>query len=520
MGKGTILSHTGDGLYSVTLNLDRAHVTAELAALPVTITALAILITKKQAEITALEAEIAALDPFSDEYKTKNDQLIRKQKEESFLVLKKASCEKRKKYLEDNVPVDPDVSAWCADKSTGLSGEVGIIEVPGERKTIVNIQPGYDGNAIYDDARDGQLQPSIAGLENNVFYNWAMLPGWQKWMPTYRYGTITAIDGDTCDITLEAATSSAIGANGDCMNINAVDEITGVPIDYMDVNGAAFAVDDVVLIKFDSVKADVKNAGNWANATVIGFKDHPKYPAGAVMYVQVYDESYNIAGYVGLDKDLNVIEELKTSITVSDPEIVGAITRTNGNTGTSYWSKLWLAGNLIKEYAWVYTTPNYTGTRDALRDAKGAWSSSSVNCYFREDIEYKGTGDLALKKTYVVIDGVEHLLYTYDTETTLGYFSNDQGYMLLSTGEWDWQEGIGAFTVDEVLKYIGGRHMASYGQEGHYTQIQEIFYFDGTTLVHKAFPSYDVVAGYQPFCSFGGSDYYIQDQGPVMTLAK
>jgi hypothetical protein len=315
MGKGTIVSDDGAGLYTVTLNLDITHITAELARLAIAIPVCAALILTKAAEITALEAEIASLDPFSEEYKTKFRELSKKNKEKNILTLKKTSCEVRQAYLNANTPVDPEVQAWCADKTTGLSGTVGIIEIPGERKTTVNIKPGYGGNAVYNSTRDGQLQPSIAGLSNNIFYNWAMLPGWQKWFPAYRYGTITAVDGDTCNITLEQATSSVTDEYGNPLDVNAVTTLSNVPIVYMDVNGAAFTVGDVVLIKFVSTKADVRGGNNWAHATVIGFKDHPKYPeSGALIYTEVYDSSWNQKGFVELDSDPEPVLTLEPSI--------------------------------------------------------------------------------------------------------------------------------------------------------------------------------------------------------------
>jgi hypothetical protein len=319
MGKGTINSHTGEGLYNVTLNLDKTRIITELASLAIMISACETLIATITSEISSLETEIASINPFtqSDLYKLKTQELNQKKNKKNVLILKKASCEARQKYLLNNTPTDPEITAWCADKTTTLSGEVGIIEVPGERKTSVNIQPGYGGNAVYSATRDGQLQPSISGLPSTIFYNWAMLPGWQKWMPTYRYGTITSIDteADTCNVTLEAATSSVKDDNGVALNVNAVDALEDVPIVYMDVDGEAFAVGDVVLIKFDSVKADIRDAGNWANCTVIGFKDHPKYPeGGALLYTEAWDFDWNQKGFVSLDSALEPVLAIEPAI--------------------------------------------------------------------------------------------------------------------------------------------------------------------------------------------------------------
>ena len=99
--------------------------------------------------------------------------------EKNLATLKLRSFQLRKSYLIGNTPSDPIVNAWCADLTEDLSGEIGTIEVPGERGTVL-IQPGYGGNAVYDSSRDGQLQPLIACPAAQVFYNLAMLPGWQK----------------------------------------------------------------------------------------------------------------------------------------------------------------------------------------------------------------------------------------------------------------------------------------------------------------------------------------------------
>jgi len=319
MGKGTIISHAGDGLYNITLNLDTARALAEYAKLATVIPAIEAAIEDIEDEIETLRNELSLIDPFKhvDDYVSKLNELQHKNKEKNRTTLLLASAQKRYQVLGNNIPADPAIQAWCADKTTGLSGEVGIIEVPGERKTLVNIQPGYGGNAAYSSARDGQLQPSISGLANNIFFNWALLPGWQKWMPTYRYGTITSIDteADTCNVTLEAATSSVKDDNGVALNVNAVDALEDVPIVYMDVDGEAFAVGDVVLIKFDSVKADIRDAGNWANCTVIGFKDHPKYPeGGALLYTEAWDFDWNQKGFVSLDSALEPVLAIEPAI--------------------------------------------------------------------------------------------------------------------------------------------------------------------------------------------------------------
>jgi len=164
-----------------------------------------------------------------------------------------------------HVPQDETVTAWCCDITTDLSGSVGTIEIGRERANGLNIQPGYEGNAVYDSARDGQLVPLMAQSPAGQFVNLALLPGTQKWNPMFRNGTITEIDYDldTCTVSLDLATSSQQG-----LDINQEIGLYNVPIDYMDCNAVAFAVDDAVVVQFIDY--------DFADPVVIGFQSHPK----------------------------------------------------------------------------------------------------------------------------------------------------------------------------------------------------------------------------------------------------
>jgi len=231
MGKGVIISGGTDGQYQVSVQYNVERVQAEKAANLEKITNLADRISQE-----------------TDEQKLK------------ILKLQKLSLEKRNEIL-DAIPESEEISAWCADLTEDLAGEVGLIEVPGE-STAFNIQPGYEDNGAYNAARDGQLTPTMAMDPAAAFYNLAMLPGWQKWKPTYRYGTITAIDGDTADVVLDAAVSTQQG-----LGVNQGTTLSGVPIEYMSCNGAAFEEGDEVLVKF--------TGQDWGNPLVVGFKDNP-----------------------------------------------------------------------------------------------------------------------------------------------------------------------------------------------------------------------------------------------------
>ena len=183
MGKGEIQSHTAGGEYSVKLIFSgRDRVTAKIAQL--------------DAQIIALETRIAGMEEGI---------------EKSIAQLQLTALQKRKTYYESNMPSDPTIGAWCVDLTEDLSGVVGTVEVPGERGTV-NIRPGFDDAAAFNEDRDGQLQPVIASSPSAAFFNQALLPGWQKWKPTYRYGTIVAdsidFDLNTCSVCLDSSYSS------------------------------------------------------------------------------------------------------------------------------------------------------------------------------------------------------------------------------------------------------------------------------------------------------------------------
>jgi hypothetical protein len=177
-----------------------------------------------------------------------------------------ASLLKQKEYLM-RIPADPTVSAWCADHTEDLSGNVGTIEINGDPKAAINIRPGYDGRSEYDGSRDGQAMNIMAMTPEQAFYNLAMMPGWQKWMPTYRIGEITTISGDTCALILDNANSSLASSGTGPLNINAALELSNVPIEYMSCNGSAFKEGDRVIVQF---------GGQDFNAPkVIGFEKEP-----------------------------------------------------------------------------------------------------------------------------------------------------------------------------------------------------------------------------------------------------
>ena len=237
MGKGTIISGGTDGIYQVKKIIERDRITAAVDRLTV--------------RISDLTAKIAAMPSTDPDFLTS--------------ILQLESLQKKKDKLDD---IDPDETATmhCADFTEDLTGNVGTIEIIGQdgTETGINIQPGYNSNAVYDEDRDGQVQNPWANHPMGALLDWMILPGVQKWIPFYRYGSITKIyDNDTCDITLENIESRAQDKN-----INQTSTLSGVPIDYMDCSGSdPFEVGHDVLINF------IDN--DWEDPVIVGYKANP-----------------------------------------------------------------------------------------------------------------------------------------------------------------------------------------------------------------------------------------------------
>jgi hypothetical protein len=158
-------------------------------------------------------------------------------------------------------------SAWCADLTENLSGEIATAEVPGDTRGI-NILPGYRKiKSNYIKSRNGILTQSKDMSAVAATFNALILPGWQKYFPTYRYGTIKHVsyESEYCNVLLDTVYSQE---QNEILPINQTTYLVNVPIEYMDCNAGAFNVGDEVLVEFQDQ--------DWNQPVVIGFKEQPK----------------------------------------------------------------------------------------------------------------------------------------------------------------------------------------------------------------------------------------------------
>jgi uncharacterized protein YkwD len=183
--------------------------------------------------------------------------------EQATLLARELEASQRLQALR-SVPEDPVQQAWCADRTTTLTGTVATAEIPDEGSKRVIVLPGHNGNT-YSPPEHGQLTHREGMSGPQAYLLAAILPGWQKWMPIHRVGTLTAIDyaTNTGTVALDTETSSAQD-----LPVNHSERMENVPIQYMTCNARAFTPNDRVLVEF---------VGQRINAPrVIGFESHPK----------------------------------------------------------------------------------------------------------------------------------------------------------------------------------------------------------------------------------------------------
>lgn len=286
MGKATIQSGSVDGKYQILYHLNKTRMEARIATLAENIqTAESVELPVLEAALASVEAAILGLEGQLNTAINSNDietilgltsylstARLQRDSAKSEVSRKKAeilSLRSQKSFLENNLPADPSIEAWCADMNVSLSGDVGTIEVPGERTHAIIIKPGGEsGSEAAYIPGDGQMTPVLGLSPEENFYNLAMLPGWQKWQPKYRVATITAIDNgtDTCDLVLDAAVSSQKDEGGTAFNVDSTHIYADVPVEYMSCNSSAFNVGDKVVVKFTTP----------TTPKVIGFESNPQ----------------------------------------------------------------------------------------------------------------------------------------------------------------------------------------------------------------------------------------------------
>lgn len=303
MGKGEIIENLGEGQYKIKVLKKVTNIQNQIIVI--------------QEQVEAVHKQIYRLQvEMRDNPDIDNNDLI------ANLRLQITSLELSEAELQKIVDEsEPEMQAWCADFTMDLSGEVGLIVVARETEKGINIRPGFDDAAAWDGVRDGQIAPAREVGPWTFGFNYGAEPAMQTHKAIYRYATITYIDGDLCTVQLDQVRSEHQNFLVNSLNKSAqsqtlIETIENVEIDYMDCNGAAFAVDDRVILELTGT--DTKKS-NWELSTkkVIGFISEPKSCAEFVIAVGWCDGSYQNGvhyRYCTIDKTTGIVTWIDESM--------------------------------------------------------------------------------------------------------------------------------------------------------------------------------------------------------------
>ncbi len=323
MGQATITGGGSGGLYSIAIDTGSARIAARLAQIDAALAAIAadlvVALAAYEAEqdlaeplqtalSVAIDAYTAALQasapdevlkPLETAMNTATEQYakasaaVKASKAAYDALLREQTILTRTRTDLASVSTAFAQNAWCADLTEDGSGVVATLEIPGEHSLggYILVAPGCPEPS---DATGALLtRPAMTGPQ--AYFNAAVLPGWQRWMPTYRAGIAGAIDygANTMDVALYDIRSSA-----QQLSINAASSLSAVPVSYMDCHASAFLTGDDVVVMFPGQ--------TWDDPQVIGFLHDPR-GCGCAVGVEMY-----------ADFDENVGEVIEGQITPID----------------------------------------------------------------------------------------------------------------------------------------------------------------------------------------------------------
>ncbi|MEO0438224.1 MAG: hypothetical protein AAF098_15095 [Pseudomonadota bacterium] len=282
MGRATITGESGEGLYTVSIDLGSEVIASRIATIDSRLAELGTGISQLQSDLSAEQSKVNLLweavdnaiafyanDPNDSALATINERTeaalegqrekLAIERELAGFLLEQGNLTNTKSRLQQ-IETNRVQQAWCADYTESASGEVGTHEIKGEGVELV-IVPG----ASAPTAANGLWRNDVAMTAEGTYLNHALLPGWQYHMPTHRTGVLTNIDREqhTGTVTLDVAVSSEQE-----IDINQFSVLNDVPIEYMTCDSGAFDEGDSVVVQFDNQ--------DWNQPKVIGFRTNPK----------------------------------------------------------------------------------------------------------------------------------------------------------------------------------------------------------------------------------------------------
>ncbi|MGB0467751.1 MAG: hypothetical protein ACPGF7_09525 [Pontibacterium sp.] len=320
MGQAVITGNLGEGQYTVEVVYDKSRLEQQITALLDRVavtqqkidelnasnTALQTQITALTAELDTLRSEALTLDgqELLDKYKeinVKNAELMNvnasvnlNNRQIGFFTLNQTAAQQRVDLLTPLKDTTRTETVWSADYNTeyGADSRLGLVWPASEPNGQPVLVPGGVDmqGAVYDPAVHGYLQKEAGNTPAGSFFNRAVMPLVQKSLKTHRTGTASNVTDADMTVTLDSVSSRYGGVD---INISGV--VSGVPIEYMDCDGAAFTDGDSVLVEF--------GGQDQTDPRVIGFVSEPQ---------PCYEKLYLFRGSFDLPDVLTICETVNT----------------------------------------------------------------------------------------------------------------------------------------------------------------------------------------------------------------
>lgn len=280
MPKSTIVENLGNALYRIKLSFNTDYATAQIEQLAQAIIDATQPTLDAQVKLAELEAETqqagfdldAALaearannEPLNGErvataleaLAKKNLERVQQRAETRRLENRKLFLQRQKQDLENKIAGlnnDGFFYAYCADYDDELEigAAVETVMVPGENtgNQLVIYPNRYAKNlgASAYTGKTGALVPPWAMGPLPFFFNYAIKPGVQRWMPFFRYGVIKKINyfSHTCTVLINDEFSSIQDINGD-----------NYPLHYFKINEIYPPEAKRLLDQIDDLKSEI-----------------------------------------------------------------------------------------------------------------------------------------------------------------------------------------------------------------------------------------------------------------------
>lgn len=408
--------------------------------------------------------------------------------------------------------VQNDVWAWCVvyKEDLQVGSEVATAEVPGwlgagaDATTTFGVRgPPPEEEYAYTErpinilpasllTDDGKLRFAETLSDSMVFYNAAMEPGWLKWMPAYRYATITSKADDALifDLLLDDTKARAPRDNNDQLAIDDDSTVIDVPFHVL---GAA---DGTELLDVNMDVLVGYGSQDRALPKVLGWRREPlkfwQYYNGLFSVENYF--TYNVVYTTGL-----VDYSTKSYQFARKPEQLLSYTYSDWEESTNFTSQYSTqAGDGYTVYPHSQVTKKagwFTGEmRKVVQVLAGISGAISFSYNWQKT---HGIFINSIDGSRWVIEVSADGVYTWELLRKLLSSPDDDGNPLLtSLGYLPFPPGDLSFT--EKIQLLSASAMAdAYSGEPLTGEIGWGFNADGSECQNVVFGTYDAISGYQ-----------------------